>query len=214
MFSEQLISEYLSTSIEQFQQDCSKLCAQHYPTVHNRGMRENHLGKALCRRILATLQQAKFDPHFSQLKNDDQISQPVFVLETADFTIAVVAHRLLSANKACRAGLVSTIANVKSSLSLMKPTYIVVVADHWFDRSKASKEIPAWWLGHMPANSEAYTNDGIKLMGSVDHIAAQLLEQHQISDGEYHLHHPLKRESNNKTVHKYLLLSAFIPLHK
>ena len=163
---------------------------------------------------MATLQQAEFAPHFSQLKNDDQISQPVFVLETTDFTIAVVAHRLLSANKACRNGLVSTIANVKSNLSLSKTSFIVVVADHWFDRSKASKEIPAWWLGQLPANFDDYVKDGIKLMESTDHIAAQLLNEHQVSDGEYHLHHPLKRESNNKTVHKYLLLSAFIPLHK
>ena len=163
---------------------------------------------------MATLQQAELDADFSQLKSDDQISQPVFVLETADFTIAVIAHRLLSANKACRSGLISAIAKVKNSLPLSKPSYIVVVADHWFDRSKASKEIPAWWLGQLPTNTDDYTNDGIKLMDSVDHIAAKLLSEHQVSDGEYRLHHPLKRESNNKTVHKYLLLSAFIPLHK
>lgn len=177
-------------------------------------MRENHLGKALCRRIMATLQQAELDAHFSQLKNDDQISQPLFVIETSDFAIAVIAHRLLSANKACRAGLVSTIANVKGTLSLSKPTYIVVVADHWFDRSKASKEIPAWWLGQLPTNTSDYAGDGIKLMESADNIASQLDKEHQVTSGQYHLHHPLKRESNNKTVHKYLLLSAFIPLHK
>ncbi|PSU36514.1 hypothetical protein C9I99_04740 [Photobacterium lutimaris] len=208
------MSEYLSTSIEQFQHDCSKLCAQHYPTVHNRGMRENHLGMALCRRIMATLQQAELDAHFSQHKNDEQISQPVFIIDTTDFSIAVVAHRLLSANKACRLGLIRTIANVRTTLAPSKPTYIVVVADHWFDRSKASKEIPAWWLGQMPEKVEEYITDGIKLLDSADNVAEQLLHHHQISHGEYHLHHPLKRETNNKIVHKYLLLSAFIPLHK
>ncbi|WEM44131.1 hypothetical protein PTW35_22850 (plasmid) [Photobacterium sp. DA100] len=214
MFSEQLISDYLSTSIEQFQQDCSKLCAQHYPTVHNRGMRENHLGKALCRRIMATLEQAEIDAHFSQHKNDEQISQPVFVIDTTDFIIVVVAHRLLSANKACRQGLMNTIASVKSTLVQGKPTYIVVVADHWFDRSKASKEIPAWWLGRLPDNTDEYASEGVKLLGCTDNVAEQLRNEYQISHGEYHIHHPLKRETNNKIVHKYLLLSAFIPLHK
>ncbi|MDV5170030.1 hypothetical protein [Photobacterium rosenbergii] len=163
---------------------------------------------------MATLQQANHNAHFSQHKNDEQISLPVFVIDTTEFTIAVIAHRLLSANKACRNGLISGIAKVKSTLSLSKPTYIVVVADHWFDRSKASKEIPAWWLGQLPDNTDDYAKDGIKLVDSAEHIANQLLNQHQVSDGEYHLHHPLKRESNSKTVHKYLLLSAFIPLHK
>ncbi|MCQ1060505.1 hypothetical protein LRP52_37570 [Photobacterium sp. ZSDE20] len=214
MFSEQLISDYLSTSIEQFQQDCSKLCAQHYPTVHNRGMRENHLGMALCRRIMATLQQAGLDAHFSQHKNDEQVSQPVFVIDTTEFSIAVIAHRLLSANKACRQGLIKTIADVRTTLAPVKPTYIVVVADHWFDRSKASKEIPAWWLGKLPKNIEEYITDGIKLLSSTNSLAEQLHDGHHMSHGEYHLHHPLKRETNNKTVLKYLLLSAFIPLHK
>ena len=214
MFSEHLISEYLLASVEQFQQDCSQLCAQHYPTVHNRGMRENHLGKALCRRIMVTLQQAGITTGFAQHKNEDQISQPIFTITTANFSIAVVAHRLLSANRACRQGLVNAIALAQSDLDPQLPAYIVIVADHWFDRSKASKEIPAWWLGQLPENINDYAADGIKLLASQDKLADQLNREYQLSGGKFYIHHPLKRESSHKIVHKYLLLSAFLPFYQ
>ncbi|GHA33422.1 hypothetical protein ACFFLZ_05795 [Photobacterium aphoticum] len=202
-----MVSDFLSTSIEQFQSDCMQLCEQHYPTVHNRGMRENHLGKALCRRILHTLSDANIQATITQCQNEDKLSQPVFHIQTSSFSVWVIAHRLLSANLARRQALINTIKETKERLTGDHPHHLVLVADHWFDRSKASKEIPAWWLGQLPRNAVDYLNDGIRLQAVEIGLPEQLAAL-SLTEGHHALHHPLRRDNHQKTVYKYILLTS------
>ncbi|WP_428479828.1 hypothetical protein [Photobacterium japonica] len=206
-----MVSDYLSTSIEQFQIDCMQLCEQHYPTVHNRGMRENHLGKALCRRITRTLEQADIVATVTQCQGNDKVAQPVFHIHTATFSVWVIAHRLLSANLARRQALINTIKDTQTRLTENHPHHIVLVADHWFDRSKASKEIPAWWLGHLPHNAVDYLSDGIRLQATETHLPQQLATL-SLSEGYHAIHHPLRRDHGEKIVYKYILLTSHYAL--
>lgn len=210
-----MISDLLSVSIQQFKADCLQLCEQHYPTVHNRGMRGDHLGKALCRRIVSTLSQADIEVRVQVLAQANQSDQPIFRLEAPQFTLWVVAHRLVSANLARRESLVAAVDSVKHaspSHARQHPHYLLLVADHWFDRSKASKELPAWWLGHLPENISDYQADGIRLLGCDQSLPSRLAQQLNLTGGERQIHHPLKRHNGGQTVHRYLLLTALYSL--
>ena len=127
-------------------------------------MRENHLGKALCRRILSTLDQAGIDAELHQCHGDGSLSQPIYHIEAAHFAIWVIAHRLLSANLARREALLQSVATPYQHTSQDKQQHLLMISDHWFDRSKASKEIPAWWLGRLPDQPDNYLKDGIRLL--------------------------------------------------
>ncbi|MGF1873261.1 hypothetical protein [Photobacterium indicum] len=203
-----MVSDLITVSIQQFQEDCLQLCDQHYPTVHNRGMRENHLGKALCRRMMSTFQQADITPLFTQIDDENALPQPIYNIKSNEFTVWVIAHHLLSANIARRDALVHTIKNVSELFDANTKNYLLLVADHWFDRSKASKEIPSWWLGQLPENIEDYYHDGIKLLETPNTLPVAMNECVELTNGLMQIHHPLKSHASNKTVHKYILLTA------
>ncbi|MGF1759533.1 hypothetical protein L4D76_16620 [Photobacterium sagamiensis] len=207
-----MVSDLLAVSIQQFQDDCLQLCEQHYPTVHNRGMRENHLGKALCRRILATFQQAGLNVELQQSDDDNDLPQPIFSISSDDFTIWIIAHHLLSANLARREALVETIDTVMKKYEPNKSNHLLLVADHWFDRSKASKEIPAWWLGQVPENLDDYRLDGIRLLDTPRTLPKSISERYSFTEGQLQLHHPLKRSGDKRVVHKYIVLTAYYPI--
>lgn len=203
-----LVGDYIFSSIERFQLDCLQLCEQHYPTVHNRGMRENHLGKALSRRIIATLNDKGIPALFEQCQSDEQLPQPIFRIHNNELTIWIIAQRLLSANLARRKAFVQTIIDTCQKMDAQQPNYLVVVADHWFDRSKASKEILGWWLGCLPDNIEPYNKDGVRLLMPEHGIQQQFEALGYPLNGSYKTYHPLKKDGS-RTIHKYILLSAF-----
>lgn len=204
-----LVSDLLSVSIHKFKADCLQLCEQHYPTVHNRGMSGTHLGKALCRRVLSTLKQADIPATLHQCHHDDTLEQPIFRIDTPDFTLWIIAHRLVSANLARRDALVQSVNTTCQQVEQGKQHHLLIVSDHWFDRSKASKEIPAWWLGQLPKNTNDYLSDGIRLQECTNTLPKCLQYKYNLSDGQHQIHHPLKRHGNDKTVHKYVLLTAY-----
>ncbi|KMV30428.1 hypothetical protein [Photobacterium swingsii] len=203
-----MVSDLLTVSIQQFQADCQQLCEQHYPTVHNRGMRENHLGKALCRRIMTTLLQSDIHADLSQIEDTNNLPQPIFKLQTQSFTIWIVAHRLLSANLARRQALLTAVDSVLTQQNPEQENHLLVVADHWFDRSKASKEIPAWWLGQLPVEIDNYVKDGIRLLSSSTSLKNTLQDSYAIDDAHLQIHHPLHRTSDHAILHKYIVLTG------
>ncbi|RWX53110.1 hypothetical protein [Photobacterium chitinilyticum] len=204
-----MVSDLLSVSIHQFKADCLQLCEQHYPTVHNRGMRGNHLGKTLCRRILSTLKQADIPAELHQGHHDDALEQPIFRIETPSFTLWIIAHHLVSANLARREALVQSVNTACQQIDEEKQHHLLIVSDHWFDRSKASKEIPAWWLGQLPTNTSDYLADGIRLQECAETLPECLQQKYLLSEGQHQIHHPLKRNGGDKIVHRYILLTAY-----
>ncbi|WP_459780843.1 hypothetical protein [Photobacterium sp. R1] len=204
-----MINKFISVSIEQFQTDCLQLCTQHYPTVHNRGMRDRHLGRLMCRRILATLKNEGIEASLEQLQNDDVMMPPIFRIQTPENTLWVIAHRLQSANTARRSALFQAIELTLSHLNHNENNQLLLLADHWFDRSKASKQLASWWLGQMPANIQGYLQDGIKLIPSEQTLGEQLESQFGLSEGDTCMLHPLKRLHSQQTLHRYAVMTAY-----
>lgn len=176
-------------------------------------MRENHLGKALCRRILSTFNQADIEAELHQCHDDENLSQPIYRIEAPHFTVWVIAHRLMSANLARRNALLRSVAIPCQLFDKSKQHHLLIVSDHWFDRSKASKEIPAWWLGHVPENTDKYLKDGIRLLEPTATLPESLQQTYNLPAGQHQLHHPLKRHGSDAPVHKYILLTAYYSLH-
>ncbi|MCM0148833.1 hypothetical protein KCN56_09690 [Photobacterium galatheae] len=204
-----MINKFISDSIEHFQTDCLQLCTQHYPTVHNRGMRDRHLGRLMCRRILATLENEGIEASLEQLKNDDVMMPPIFRIHTPENTLWVIAHRLQSANMARRSALFQAIALTLKQLNHAENNQLLLLADHWFDRSKASKQLASWWLGQMPANIQGYLQDGIKLIPSELTLGEQLQSQFGLIEGKSSLLHPLKRLQSQQTLHRYAVMTTY-----
>lgn len=208
-----MFSDLLATSVEQFAHDCMLLCAKHYPIIHSRGLQEAHLAKILCRRIQVNCQHAELPVILTPLENKPFISQVVYRLQHKHITVWVIAHHFISANKARRQALLNTIDWLHQHREAGGEHYLMIVSDHWFDRSKASKQLPAWWLGHLPEQAQAYTNAGIKLEPCDNSLAASLYQRFGYTQGQLALHHPFKRVDNQTAVLRYVSLTAIYRIH-
>ncbi|WP_419238786.1 hypothetical protein ACN08P_20360 [Photobacterium leiognathi subsp. mandapamensis] len=203
-----MFSDILATSVEQLAHDCMLLCEQHYPTIHSRGMQENHLAKTLCRRIITNAAQTNISLTAKRIEDSHLISQAIYRLQYDNTCIWVIAHHFVSANKARREALLNTIALLQQSFAPDEQHYLMIVADHWFDRSKASKEIPAWWLGELPANHQDYATVGLKLQACDDSLANSVTQRFNYSAGSMALQHPFQRTDDQSPVLRYLFLTA------
>ncbi|SIO32689.1 hypothetical protein [Salinivibrio sp. ES.052] len=207
-----MLDDLVSLALRQFQQDCVKLCEHHYPTVHNRGMRDPHMGKALARRLMRVLEAHDKPATFNLLDDTRPHSQTVYQLQLDGSAIYILAHRLLSGNNACRDSLVRDVAWLLNHgiTNPAEPGRVIVVSDHWIDRTNASKSVPSWWLGHQPIHADAYRAQGIRLTSATSSLAESIAPL-GLTEGRYRIFHPLFRKKDGLPLHKYLLLTATFP---
>ncbi len=119
----------------------------------------------------------------------------------------MIAHHFVSANKARREALLPLHYCIKTYPG--EQHYLMIAfADHWFDRSKASKEIPAWWLAELPANHQDYATVGIKLQACNDSLANSVTQRFNYSAGSMALQHSFQRTDDQSPVLRYLFLTA------
>ncbi len=204
-----MLDELISQSLREFQSDCLSFCEHHYPTIHNRGMKESHLGKALARRFIHGYNNLDIDATYAQME-EAALKQPVFRIDSPEHQIYLVAHRLISANTACRKALVKDTLWALEHLdtSSGKEKRLIIVADHWVDRSSASKSVPCWWLGHQPIHRDDYASQGVKLMDADHHFAEDIAQECHLNDGKLRIFHPLHRQRDGIPLYKYMLLTA------
>ncbi|MEF1306026.1 hypothetical protein QTO17_29590, partial [Vibrio owensii] len=161
-----MLLDLVIQSVNDFQDDCLKLCEKHYPAVHNQGMSEHHLGLAFARRMEHTF---RHFGHSSTIK-------PIEVLDAPDLphhyrisseigTVWVLSHHLVSAGNSCRENLLSSITEWQSEYgyALQPNDLLFLVSDHWISRSKTSRELLHWWMGELPEPINEYTEQGITL---------------------------------------------------
>ncbi|MFD2178095.1 hypothetical protein [Veronia pacifica] len=210
-----MLDDVISQSLEGFKADCRKLCENHYPTIHNRGMRDIHLGKALSRRIVSTLSAGGHYASLVQLETAEHIRLPIFHINGGQYQLYVIGHRMVSPGAGCRHALITDIqwSLEKLELSSDADFRLLLVSDHWFDRTMASKTLPSWWLGNMPVDLEAYQSQGIKLQLSDGSLSKDIEHQCSLDNGNFKLFHPLKRLKDNEVIYKYMLMSASFTLH-
>ncbi|MEZ8140381.1 hypothetical protein A1OO_14585 [Enterovibrio norvegicus FF-33] len=209
-----MLDELISQSLRDFQSDCLNFCEHHYPTIHNRGMNESHLGKALARRIVHSYDKLNIDAFLHQLDESPALKQPVFRVDAPDHQIYIVAHRLISANLACRKGIVKdmhwTLDHIDTTSE--KEKRVILVADHWIDRSSASKSVPSWWLGHQPIHQADFAAQGVRLLEAEHSLAGDIELECALTGGLNRIFHPFHRQRDGLPLYKYLLLTATYPL--
>lgn len=71
-----MLLDILTQSVNEFQADCLKLCEKHYPTIHNQGMSEHHLGLAFARRLARTLTEFGHRCEYAPIESVYQTEQP------------------------------------------------------------------------------------------------------------------------------------------
>ncbi len=207
-----MIQQLINDCLAAFDVDCRLLCEHHYPTVHNRGMKEYHLGKALTRRLRHQLMKLDIDAEITEMKSDPAFAHPVYCVDFNQTKVWIIAHQMLSANLHCRETLMEELNLVDLKLHTEHQHHLLIVADHWLDRSKASKQLPAWWIGELPNNLHAYYSEGLKLQACTDAFRAGLEHRFGWKKITTSVRHPLRKVNTQAPIHRYMILTAYIEI--
>ncbi|MDF2154818.1 hypothetical protein [Vibrio sp. CAU 1672] len=208
-----MLLDLVIQSVNDFQNDCLKLCENHYPAVHNQGMSEHHLGLAFSRRMEHTFS------HFGY----SSVVKPLEVLNAPDLphhyrissemgTVWVLTHHMVSAGSVCRKHLLSSITEWQSEYgyALQPNDLLLLISDHWISRSKTSRELLHWWMGELPDQINEYHEQGITLYTSDSQLSHSLETQFGITPCYIKFGHPLRRSNKQQLVRKYLQLYAVL----
>jgi len=208
-----LLLDLVIKSVNQFQDDCLKLCERHYPTVHNQGISEHHIGKAFARRMEHTFVSFNHASNVSPLEMLSSGETPRhFRISSEIGTVWMISHHMVSAGKTCRKKLMLDIHNWQQEygFAIQPNDLLIIVSDHWISRSKNSGELLHWWMGELPDQISDYSLQGITLRESDTQFADDLYSNFKISPCFIRFAHPLKRSGNQQLVRKYLQLYAVI----
>ncbi|GEM76139.1 hypothetical protein [Vibrio sagamiensis] len=196
-------------SVNYFQDDCRVLCQKHYPTVHNKGMDEHHLGLAFARRMQHTFSQFGHQSSIHPVDISSQQDLPHHYRISSDIgTVWVLSHHMVSAGKVCRENLLASIAKWQCEYvySLQPNDLLFLVTDHWFNRSKTSRELIHWWMGELPKPLKDYVEQGINLYAGDSTLINSLEQRFSISPCYLNFAHPLRRNHDQRQVRKYIQL--------
>ncbi|MFB9136855.1 hypothetical protein [Vibrio olivae] len=211
-----MLLDLLIQSVNEFQADCMKLCEKHYPTIHNKGMSEHHLGLAFARRLARTLLEFGHQCEYTSIESALQPSDlPHHFRVSSDVgTVWILTGHLVSANATYRNKLLKSVAQWQSeySYAIQPNDLLLLLTDHWISRSKQSRELLHWWTGHLPDEIDQYNAQGISLYESDSQLSTTLEQQFGLSPYYVKFTHPLKRSTNQQLVRKYLQLYSVIQL--
>ncbi|SHO58304.1 hypothetical protein [Vibrio quintilis] len=208
-----MLLDILIQSVNEFQSDCMALCNKHYPTIHNRGMTEHHLGTAFARRLSRTLIEFGHSCEYSHIEVNTSTELPHHFRVTSDAgTVWILTHHMVSASESCKNKVLQDITAWKDEYAFaIQPTDILLLlADHWMTRGMKSRELLYWWTGKLPDEIDEYNAQGITLHKS-DSKMVQILENyHHVSPCYVKYTHPLKRSADQQLVRKYIQLYAVL----
>jgi len=208
-----LLLDVLIQSVNEFQADCMALCEKHYPTIHNGGMSEHHLGLAFARRLSRTLHEFGHGCEYAPMDIHQNNDLPHHYRVSSDAgTVWVLTSHLVSAGNGCRHKLMKQIGlwQQEYGYAIQPNDLLLLLSDHWISRSKQSRELLHWWTGQLPDELDDYNAQGISLYES-DSLLSQMLEaQYALSPYYIKFSHPLKRSNNQQLVRKYIQLYAVI----
>ncbi|WP_413111839.1 hypothetical protein [Thaumasiovibrio sp. DFM-14] len=168
------------------------------------------MDKTLVRRLYQQFTAQGLTVSVSQSALNGSASHPVYSITCNNTTIWLVSHQMISANKANRDAMFEQLQRIKPLINGDQHHYILLTADHWFNRSMASKQLPAWWLGELPQNLADYFRQGIKLQQCKSSLAEQLLKQFEWTAVTQHIRHPLPHKESNEAARRYMLFTTII----
>ncbi|MFA0413369.1 hypothetical protein AB4520_06120 [Vibrio renipiscarius] len=210
-----MLLDVLIQSVNEFQTDCMTLCEQHYPTIHNRGMSEHHLGLAFSRRLVRTLTEFGHHSQHSSIELTSSQDHPSHFRVSSDAgTVWILTSHLISAGNSCRRKLFKTIQQWQNEYdyAIQPNDLLLLLTDHWITRSQQSRELIHWWTGHIPDDIDDYRSQGVSLYPSESQLALTLDDYFNIRPYYVKLTHPLKRTADQQFVRKYVQLYSVVQL--
>ena len=212
-----MLKDLVIQSIQDFQKDCLKLCENHYPTVHNRGISEHHLGRAFARRMAHTLDTFNYSSQFEPIETVAEPDHPHhYRITSSAGSIWVMTHHLASASYTCREKQLTDISEWQAEYGycIQPNDLLVLLSDHWISRSKQSRELLHWWMGELPDNIDEYSKQGITLYQSKSQLTQEMDRRFQIRPCYLKFGHPLIRSTDQQLVRKYLQLYSILEWQK
>ncbi|MEH0664840.1 hypothetical protein H4F18_05080 [Vibrio scophthalmi] len=210
-----MLLDVLIQSVNEFQADCMALCEKHYPTIHNKGMSEHHLGLAFARRLSRTLTEFGHACDYTAQECLTHKEMPHHYRVSSELgTVWIMTSHLVSAGSTHRKKLFKSIAlwHAEYSYAIQPNDLVLLLSDHWITRSKQSRELLHWWTGQLPDQLDDYRIQGVSLYESDSQLAATLEEQFGMSPYYVKFTHPLRRSTDQQLVRKYLHLYSVIQL--
>ncbi len=211
-----MLLDVLIQSVNEFQADCMKLCEKHYPTIHNKGMSEQHLGIAFARRLSRTLNEFghQCEYQFIEILTSNADNPHHFRVSSDIGTVWILTGHLVNANATYRNKLLKAVAAWQNeySFAIQPNDLLLLLSDHWITRSKQSRELLHWWTGQLPDEIDEYNAQGISLYESDSHLSNTLEAQFGLCPYYVKFTHPLKRSNNQQLVRKYIQLYSVVQL--
>ncbi|KGK19319.1 hypothetical protein [Vibrio navarrensis] len=211
-----MLLDLVIKSVNNFQDDCLKLCEKHYPAVHNHGMNEHHLALAFARRMQNTFRLFNHESVIEALETVEQPDLPHQYRISSDIgTVWVLSHHMISAGKTCRDNLLASITEWQSEYgyAIQPNDLLFLVGDHWISRSKTSRELLYWWMGALPDQVTEYSEQGISLYTCESQFTQSLEGRFNISPCYLKFGHPLRRAKNQQMIRKYIQFYAVLQWH-
>ncbi|WP_034415038.1 hypothetical protein [Candidatus Photodesmus blepharus] len=214
-----MLLDVLIQSVNNFQGDCLSLCKDRYPTLHNQRMEKNYFGLAFSSRLKKTFSKLGYASECAQLleskKKIDLVSNR-YRVTSAIGTIWILTPHMVSTGKVYKNKLIKDIEEWQSEYAFaIQPNDILLLfIDHWFNRSRKSREFIHWWTGKFPDSIKDYNIQGIHLHKSCSQLNKLLEQQYNLAPCFTKFLHPLKHPTNKQTIRKYVQLYAAIEWNK
>lgn len=208
-----MLKDIVVQALKEVQKDCLSLSKQHYPTVHNRGMSNNHLTTMVERRLRCVAQ-----GYDSLLVSEPLVINNTSTENTTHYrrlttqfgTVWLFSDSIKTANKVYKQQLVDRLSLWRDEYGFAIHPYdcLVLVSDHWFSRVTTSQQVLDWWLHQLPEHTDDYAQQGVYLTRSEQPKLDELMSTLKLS-ACYKAHtHPLKREMDESPIRRYVHLYA------
>lgn len=208
-----MLLDIVIQSVNEFQADCLKICEKHYPTIHNQGMTEHHLGLAFSRRLARTLTEFGHSCEYVPIELKVHKELPRHFRVTSDMgTVWILTNHIMSAGPTCRDNIMKNIMfwREEFAYAIQPSDLLLLISDHWISRAAKSRALLHWWMGTLPDELEAYTAQGICLYES-DSVMSQTLDKYFKTTPCFMKYaHPLINTVNKHAVKKYMQLYAVL----
>ncbi|USD66756.1 hypothetical protein [Vibrio sp. SCSIO 43136] len=208
-----MLKDIVVQGLVDFKSDCHQLCQNFYPTVHNRGMSDHHLGLAFARRMSSKFTEYGHESYFESLDWHPTPAQPFHFRVSSDIgTVWVHSHHLISANRGCRKNILDHVRQWQQEygFAIQPNDLLVIIGDHWFSRNKSSRELFSWWNGHLPDALEIYKQQGVILQPSESSLHADLDNMFNIRPCYVRYSHPIPKPNDDGLVKKYIQLYSIV----
>lgn len=210
-----MLLDVLIQSVNEFQTDCIKLCQEHFPTIHDKGMSQHHLSLAFSQRLSHTLTEFGHDCEYVALDFNTNLHPIHYYRVTSDVgTIWVLTSHLATGGNMCRKRFIHAINHWQEeySFAIQPNDLLLLIGDHWFSRNKLSRELLHWWTGQLPDDVEQYKVQGVKLSEGSTLLSNLLEDCFSLSPYFVKCTHPLQRSLDKMAVRKYVQLYCIAQL--